>query len=448
MMRETLRPLSWLGIARLGLVQAALGAIIVLTTSTLNRVMVVELALPAMLPGVLVGLHYAMQVFRPRLGYGSDLGGRRTPWIIGGMAVLAIGGALAAVATAWMATWLLAGITLAVIAFIMIGIGVGAAGTSLLVLLAKRTAPARRSAAASIAWVMMIAGFIVTTLVAGRALDPYSGGRLVIVSSAVSAIALFVTIIGIWRIEGETLPSERVSAAPREGSFSKELKEVWTEPKVRRFAIFIFVSMLAYSAQDLILEPFAGAVFGMTPGETTRLSGVQHGGALTGMILVPVINMLMPSWRMQTRPWIISGCIASALALFSLALAALVGPRWPLQLSVLALGVTNGVYAIAALGAMMNLVGAGHREREGTRMGVWGASQAISFGLGGLLGTLVSDAARHFLSSPSLSYALVFTAEAGLFVVAAYLAFWIGEPLAKDDTGNSMTLASHAGSTT
>lgn len=448
MMPETLRPLSWLGIARLGLVQAALGAIIVLTTSTLNRVMVVELALPAMLPGVLVGLHYAMQVFRPRLGYGSDLGGRRTPWIIGGMAVLAIGGALAAVATAWMATWLLAGITLAVIAFIMIGIGVGAAGTSLLVLLAKRTAPARRSAAASIAWVMMIAGFIVTTLVAGRALDPYSGSRLVIVSSAVSAIALFVTIIGIWRIEGEALPYERVSVAPREGSFSKELKEVWTEPKVRRFAVFIFVSMLAYSAQDLILEPFAGAVFGMTPGETTRLSGVQHGGALTGMILVPVINMLMPSWRMQTRPWIISGCIASALALFSLALAALVGPRWPLQLSVLALGVTNGVYAIAALGAMMNLVGAGHRKREGTRMGVWGASQAISFGLGGLLGTLVSDAARHFLSSPSLSYALVFTAEAGLFVMAAYLALWIGEPLAKDDTGNSMTLASHAGSTT
>jgi BCD family chlorophyll transporter-like MFS transporter len=151
MMRETLRPLSWLGIVRLGLVQAALGAIVVLTTSTLNRVMVVELALPAMLPGVLVGLHYAMQVFRPRLGYGSDLGGRRTPWIVGGMTVLAAGGALAAVATAWMATWLLAGITLAVIAFIMIGIGVGAAGTSLLVLLAKRTAPERRSAAASVA---------------------------------------------------------------------------------------------------------------------------------------------------------------------------------------------------------------------------------------------------------------------------------------------------------
>ena len=78
MTQQPLEPLSWFGIIRLGLVQTALGAIVVLTTSTLNRIMVVELALPAMLPGLLVGLHYAMQVFRPRLGYGSDLGGRRS----------------------------------------------------------------------------------------------------------------------------------------------------------------------------------------------------------------------------------------------------------------------------------------------------------------------------------------------------------------------------------
>ena len=84
--------LGWLGIVRLGLVQTALGAVVVLTTSTINRVMVVELALPAMLPGALVALHYFIQIMRPRLGYGSDVGGRRTPWIIGGMIALATGG--------------------------------------------------------------------------------------------------------------------------------------------------------------------------------------------------------------------------------------------------------------------------------------------------------------------------------------------------------------------
>ena len=79
---------------RLGLVQTALGAIVVLTTSTLNRVMVVELALPAMLPGrARRRCTMRVQMLRPRLGYGSDVGGRRTPWIVGGMAVLALGGA-------------------------------------------------------------------------------------------------------------------------------------------------------------------------------------------------------------------------------------------------------------------------------------------------------------------------------------------------------------------
>ena len=96
-------PLGWSGIVRLGLVQACLGAIVVLTTSTLNRVMVVELALPALLPGLLVGIHYAVQATRPRMGWGSDRGGRRTPWIVGGMAVLAVGGVLAALAVGWMA---------------------------------------------------------------------------------------------------------------------------------------------------------------------------------------------------------------------------------------------------------------------------------------------------------------------------------------------------------
>jgi BCD family chlorophyll transporter-like MFS transporter len=432
MMSNTPSPLSWFGIVRLGMVQAALGAIVVLTTSTLNRIMVIELALPAMLPGLLVGLHYALQVFRPRLGYGSDLGGRRTPWILGGMAVLAGGGVLGAVATAWMATHLLAGIILAVLAFVLIGIGVGAAGTSLLVLLAKRTDPSRRSAAAAIAWIMMIAGFIVTTVAAGHALDPYSGARLVAVSSAVSAMAMILAIAGVWNIEGNTAPPGVRGIAARDASFARDFMEVWAEPKARRFAIFIFISMLAYSAQDLILEPFAGAVFGMTPGETTRLSGVQHGGALIGMILVPVINALLPSWRTRTTPWIIGGCIASALALFNLALAALAGPPWPLALSVWALGVTNGVYAIAAIGAMMNLVDAGQRNREGTRMGLWGAAQAISFGTGGLLGTLASDGARYVLASPSHAYSFVFGIEACLFVLAGYLAIWIGKPLANN----------------
>lgn len=423
------RTLSWFGIVRLGLVQAALGAIVVLTTSTLNRVMVIELALPAMVPGVLVGIHYAMQVFRPRLGYGSDLGGRRTPWIFGGMAVLGLGGALAAVGTALMATNFAAGAALAVLAFILIGLGVGAAGTSLLVLLAKRTSPARRSAAASIAWIMMIAGFIVTTAVAGHALDPFSANRLMTVSATVSCIALLLTLAGLWGIEGK-IAAETSRPAHTSAGFTREFIAIWNEPRSRQFAIFIFVSMLAYSAQDLILEPFAGSVFHLTPGETTRLSSVQHVGALIGMVMMPVLSSLPALRRLSTTSWIIGGCLASALALANLAVGATIGEAWPLRASVLLLGVTNGVYAIAAIGAMMTLVGADGESREGTRMGLWGASQAISFGIGGFLGTAASDIAHHLVSSGPLAYAVVFIAEAGLFLVAARLAAVMRAPSA------------------
>ena len=88
--------LGWIAIIRLGLVQAAIGAIVMLATSLLNRVMVVEYALAAAVPAGLVAWHYAVQLARPLWGHGSDRGRRRTPWIVGGMAMLA-GGALLAV---------------------------------------------------------------------------------------------------------------------------------------------------------------------------------------------------------------------------------------------------------------------------------------------------------------------------------------------------------------
>lgn len=419
--------LSWFGIVRLGLVQTGLGAIVVLTTSTLNRVMVVELAMPAMLPGALVAIHYVLQVFRPAWGHGSDLGARKTPWIVGGMAVLATGGLLASVATAWMATNSAFGIALAVIAFCLIGAGVGAAGTSLLVLLAKRTDDNRRAAAATIVWVMMIAGFIVTTGFAGHLLDPFSPLRLVVVSGGVSVVAMVLTLLGVWGVEKRaTIAVERVSKGhSQQASFRAAFVEVWTEPKSRRFAIFVFVSMLAYSAQDLILEPFAGVVFGFTPGETTKLSGVQHGGTLIGMALVPLIGVIYPRSRGNLQIWTIGGCLASAIALLCLAAAAVVGPSWPLRETVFMLGVTNGAYAVAAIGSMMALVGAGGEKREGVRMGLWGAAQAFAFGIGGFVGTLASDVARYLLTSPALSYAVVFGSEAGLFVVAALMAIWV-----------------------
>ena len=421
--------LGWFGIVRLGLVQACLGSIVVLTTSTLNRVMVVELALPALLPGFLVAMHYLVQVVRPRMGHGSDTGRRRTPWIVGGMAVLAFGGVAAALATVWMGSDRLAGIALAVPAFLMIGIGVSASGTSLLVLLAKRVAAPRRAAAATTVWLMMIAGFAVTSGVAGKLLDPYSPLRLIAVTSAVSVIALCVTLFAMWRLEGDAddSPAATQQVAAVSPGFRAALGQVWNEPVARQFTVFIFLSMLAYSAQDLILEPFAGSVFGFTPGQSTQLSGVQHGGVLLGMLAATLAGRGASGRRFGSlRAWQVGGCLASALALLGLVAAGVVGPAWPFKATVFALGVANGAFSIAAIASMMRLAGEGRESREGVRMGLWGAAQAVAFGLGGLVGTGASDLARWLIGTPGMAYATVFAFEALLFVGAAVLAARLG----------------------
>jgi MFS transporter, BCD family, chlorophyll transporter len=433
--------LGWLGIFRLGLVQAMLGAVVVLTTSTLNRVMVVELALPALLPGLLVALHYAVQLTRPRMGFGSDVGGRRTPWILGGITVLALGGAGAAAATNLMATQRSLGIALAAVCFVAVGLGVSAGGTSLLVLLAKRVDEPRRASAAAVVWVMMIMGFAVTAGMAGHCLDPYSPQRLIAVSSCVSLIAVVVSCLALWGVEGHRFgaAASTTDAAPQKPNFRTALTQVWAEPDARRFTVFVFVSMLAYSTQDLILEPFAGALFGFTPGETTQLSGVQHGGTLAGMLLAALAGRRIGGLKLGSlRAWTVGGCIASGLALLGLVMAGALAPHWPLRANVFLLGVANGAFSIAAIGSMMSLAGSTNSSnnasgantgpREGTRMGLWGAAQAIGFAAGGLFGAAASDLARWLIGNAGAAYASVFFVEAGMFVVAALLAAKVRGP--------------------
>lgn len=430
-------PFGWGSIARLGLVQMALGAIVVLTTSTLNRVMVVELALPALLPGMLVALHYIVQIARPRMGHGSDVGGRRTPWIVGGMAVLGLGGVVAALGTVWMATDRTAGIALAMLGFALVGLGVSASGTSLLVMLAKRVPATRRAGAATLVWMMMIAGFALTAGLAGHLLEPYSPERLLAVTAGVSLAAFVLALLALRGLEGAQAHYGRpVGDAPH---FKEALAQVWGEPVARRFTIFVFISMLAYSAQDLILEPFAGTVFGYTPGASTQLSGVQHGGVLAGMLLVAFSGALAARFPAHAvlgrigslRGWTIGGCIASALALFGLTLAGLQGEGSPLKATVFALGLANGAFSIGAIGSMMRLAGEGRQSREGVRMGLWGAAQAVAFGLGGLVGTGASDLARWLIAAPGSAYAAVFALEAMLFLLSAALAWRISAPAAK-----------------
>ena len=412
--------LSWFQIVRLGLVQMALGAIVVLTTSTLNRLMVVELALPAVLPGLLVALHYGIQMTRPQWGFASDTGGKRTRWIIGGMVALAAGAFMAACGILVLATSFALGMVVSIIAYALIGLGVGASGTSLLALLATTTVPHRRAAAATITWLMMIFGIAMTAGIVGSMLDPYTPSLLLQIVGAVVLIAIALTIVAVWRIEEKLIAVREPDPTP----FMEGLKEVWQERKARNFTLFVFLSMTAYFMQELILEPYAGLVFNFTPGQSTSLSGAQNGGVFIGMLTVGIMATGFKIGAL--RNWVIAGCLGSAGALGVIALLGPMGPGAPLMPATVALGFFNGMFAVAAIGSMMALAGEGREQREGTRMGLWGAAQAIAAGFGGLTGAAMVDLLRLTMSDAQ-AFGSVFIFEAGLFIAATWMATKIME---------------------
>ena len=410
--------LSWLSIFRLGLVQMCLGAVVVLMTSTLNRLMVVELSLAATLPGALVAIHYLVQISRPKWGFLSDIQGNRTKWIILGMIILAVGANLAALCIPLYSFNATAATILSFFAYTIIGVGVGASGTSLLALLATHTIQHRRAAAATITWLMMIFGIAVTATVVGKLLDPYSVERLIKIVFGLTLVTVAITFISTLNIErGLSSIKKNVNKSQ---SFLTGLKVIWANSQTKRFSIFVFLSMTAYFMQELILEPYAGIVFSFTPGQSTSLSGMQNGGVFLGMLAVGIACTGFKFGALKN--WVWAGCMGSCISLVLIALAGQSPEIVPLAPLVFGLGIFNGMFAVAAIGSMMSLASQNNDNREGTRMGLWGAAQAIAAGFGGLLGTVLVDLLRLANFSHADAYGTVFIFEAALFALAASIA--------------------------
>jgi len=408
---------GWMSVVRLGVVQACLGALIVLITATMNRIMVVELGLAASVPGALVGLHYGVQLWlRPRMGHFADQRGKLSRWIVLGMVMLAAGVTAIAALLPLLRSAPSVGYPLIVAAFVLVGLGVSTAGTLLLTLLSVRVAPERHARAAATVWLCMIAGFILCTVVASQLLTPFSWTTLVRTTAIIAASCVVFTTVALIGLDAPQSSEvrKRATATP----FGEAVRVVWDDPIARRFSIFVALSMLAYSTQDLILEPFAGSVFGLTPAQSTAISGVHQAGSLLGMILTAVL-----STRFGTLAgWARWGCVVSAAALLVVASSPMLGSLLLLKAALLSLGVGNGLFAIGAIGSMMSLSAGADPSQTGLRMGVFGAAQAIAMAAGGVLGAVASDVMRAALGSDRLGYGSVFAMEAALFLGAAVLA--------------------------
>ena len=414
---------SWLSIIRLGLVQMALGSIIAIAASTFNRVMVVELSLLQVVPGLLLALHYFVQITRPNWGFLSDRGGNRTFWIMTGICILGIGSILACFGIKYFPSNYYIGSIISIIAYCLIGLGVGASGTSLLALIATNTHDNRKAAAATITWIMMIFGAAVTAIIVGKIIDPYSITKLIKIVTFLSIFWFMVSGIALYKMENKGLSqiNNEIDATQTKDTFFTGLKQVLSEKNTRWFTIFVFLSMTAYFMQEPILEPYAGIVFQFTVGESTQLTGYHQGGILLGMLLVGILVSGLKFGSL--RFWVLFGCAGSGLTLLLIALLGqTMTGKHGLMISIALLGFFNGNFAVGAIGSMMQLAGIGRKNRAGTRMGLWGAGQAIAAGNAMIFSTLFVDILQKITKNAASSYGIIFVIEGILFLAAAMLA--------------------------
>ncbi|MEM7643713.1 MAG: MFS transporter, partial [Pseudomonadota bacterium] len=299
-----------------------------------------------------------------------------------------------------------------VLAYAAIGIGIGAAGTSFLALLATAAPEDKRGASATLAWLMLIVGAIAASVGTGAALEPYSPERLTIVVAVASAAAFLLTVLATLGMDRETA---EVGQTP---PLMAALREAWADPSARRFTGFVFLSILAFYLSELIFEPYAGHVHGLDPSDSTKLSGAKDGAALMGMIAAGLLSQLRFG---SLRVWALTGCLISAAGLIALGTGTVLIP------ATITLGFGNGLFVVGAIGSMMRLASS-RRGAEGTTMGVFGAAQAIAAGLAGLVATATLDILRAILPDAT-AYGALFTIEAVLFVAAAVMAARILGPV-------------------
>ena len=440
--------MNWFTIFRLGLVQLCIGSSVVIPLSTLNRLMKVELALPATIAGFLIALHYAVQLTRVNWGHLSDKSQNRSQWIVLGMLILGMGGILASASIPLIESHFSYGIMLAIFSYSLIGFGVGAAGTPLLALLASYSSKSQKGFAASITFLMMILGLAVTGITVGLILDPYSHQKLIKITSSLAIIANIISFLSLRNLERSlqrSLNGLTPATINSDVPILEGIKKVWMERDARLFTIFIFMSMGAFSMQDPILEPFAGEVFGFTVGESTKLDGFHKIGTLIGIIAIVLclskfsvgfgfLSIVKNERLGSEKLWLIIGCLFSALSLFIISLLALISAEASVLNSVVFFfGISNGVFTAGVLGTMLHLASQGSGDyKEGTRMGIWGAAQAYATMIAVFLSTLLVDVLGLFMTSLPSVYGIVFLTAASFFIASAYL----GSLIIKSDEPN------------
>lgn len=406
---------------RLGLFQLGAGASSVIFLGVVNRVMVVELGLNIQIVSLLLSAHYLGGLLTMPLGHYTDThplaGYRRTVYAIGGALVAAAGLALAPGVVLWLAanqSPLAFG--LGFLFFLLEGIGTAMGGTAFLALLADLTSEKERGPASGIAWTFLMVGIIAAGISIGVVFQPYSPAAFIALTLAGAVLVVVLVFVALLGQEKRVAPAAALAAPAR--SFGAALRLLLSSAQARWFAAFLLLSLFSFFVQDVLLEPFGGAVFGLPVNVTSRFNAYLGTGVILGMLLGGTV--LIPRFG---KPRITAvGIWMMAAAFIGLALAGLGGPplaRW-LSLAITVLGFGSGVFTVGGVALMTDLTTA---QQSGLFAGAWTLARNVATGLASVAG---GAAVHQFdLAGATLgqAYALVFALEAvGALVSLLFLA--------------------------
>jgi BCD family chlorophyll transporter-like MFS transporter len=427
----------WRKRLQLGLIHTALAITLVPFTSTLNRVMIHELGFSATLVTVLVALPYFFSPIQVAIGSYADrhpIGGRRrTPYIVLGL-LMCVGGAFVAPGAAFaLVGGGLPALALSGAAFGAWGMGYNFAAVSYFSLASELDEKGRSRTIATM-FFMMVVGIILTAITVGHLVDPYTPDALVRAFWLVGGAALAIGVIGLIGLEPRF--DARTAVTEERHTWADMTRAILDNPQARLFFWYMIVLLAAILGQDVLLEPYGGQAFGLSPAATTRITAIWGTCMLITLVLAGALQSRF------SKEGVARGGAWGALIGF--ALIALSGPVASMGVfygGVVLLGLGTGLSTVSNLSLMLDMTTA---ENVGLFIGAWGMASAVARLLGQLLSGVVRDGVTALAASPVTGYVVVFVIEALFLVVSLVMLRRIDVQTFQTRAGQPATLVERA----
>lgn len=395
---------------RLSLFQVSVGMASVMLLGTLNRVMIVELSLAAMIVAFMIALPVLIAPFRALLGFRSDthrsaIGWKRIPylwfgslWQFGGLAVMPF--ALLVLGGDVVHSIPFAGEVLAALAFLMTGLGLHMTQTAGLALASDRATDETRPRVVALLYVMFLLGMGASALIIGFLLQDFTSLKLIRVVQGAAVVGLALNIIALWKQEQVRPMSKAEREAPRP-KFADAWADLMAGGTAGRLLAVVFLGTIAFNMQDVLLEPYGGEILGLSVAATTTLTAMWATGALLGFALAArMLSRKANPYRMAG-----GGILAGIMAFSTVIFAAPMNSPTIFFAGALMIGFGGGLFSVSTLMAAMTMPARGLAGR-GLALGAWGAAQATAAGSSIAFGGALRDWVNHLALSGSLGEAL------------------------------------------